>query len=280
MNNNKHSVYKHILSKKISDKDNDMIYIGITAHKPEKRWSNGHGYKNNPYFWRAIQKYGWNNFKHEILFEGLTKEEAEQKEIELIAYYRSNCRDYGYNISNGGDCLGKHSEETKQKMKDNHKDVSRENHPMYGKHHSDDTKQKISQKAKERCEENGSPFEGKVHSEQTKLAMSEIAKERFCISENNPFYGKHHTEKTKNSLSKKAKERLKDKTKHPNYGNTKKVICLDDNVVYPSVSYVSEKFELSMAALYRVCAGINDRCGGYRFRYLDLVEKGGELANG
>lgn len=265
-------MYKHTLSKEISGKDNDMLYIGITRQDVVKRWQNGLGYKHNQYFDNAIQKYGWKSFSHEILFEGLTKEEAEQKEIELIDYYKSNQRDYGYNISNGGECLGKHSEETKQKMKENHADFSGTNHPRYGKHHSENTKMVLSQKAKERYKINGHHLTGTKLAEEMKSMLSEIAKKRLSVPENNPFFGKHHTEEVKNKLSEMAKERFKDKTKHPSYGKTKKVICLDDGVVYPSVESVSEKFGLSMAALYRVCSGINNRCGGYRFRYLDLVE--------
>ena len=267
-----YSVYKHILPKEISGKDNDMIYIGITMQGLNKRWQNGLGYKHNPYFSNAIKKYGQENFLHEVLFEGLTKEEAEQKEIELIAYYKSNQRTYGYNITNGGECLGKHSEETKQKMKENHADYSGKNHPQYGRHHSEETKLILSQKAKERYKENGHPSTGKKHSEEFKITMSKFAKERLSIPENNPFYGKHHTEETKKIISEKAKERFKDPTKHPSYGKTRKVICLDDGIIYPSVRYVSEKFGLSMATLYQNCSGKTDKCGGFRFRYLDLVE--------
>lgn len=77
------------------------VYIGITGRNPSIRWANGKGY-NRAYFKNAIEKYGWDNIKHEILFDSLTKEEAEQKEIELIAEYKSNQREYGYNISVGG----------------------------------------------------------------------------------------------------------------------------------------------------------------------------------
>lgn len=267
-----YNVYKHILPKEVSNKDVDMVYIGITKQDVKKRWQNGLGYKHNPYFNNSIQKYGWENFKHEVLFEGLTKEEAEQIEIELIDYYKSNQRCYGYNISNGGECLGKHSEETRQKMKINHADFSGENHPLYGKHHSENTKEILSQKAIERYKNNKHPSKGRIMSKEQKNLLSEIAKERLSIPENNPFYNKQHTQETKSILSEKAKERLKDPTKNPNYGNTKMVICLDDGAIYPSVKYVSEKFGLSLHALYRVCAGINNKCGGRRFRYLDLVE--------
>ena len=82
---------------------NGKRYIGITSQRPVHRWGgNGYGYIDNTYFWRAIQKYGWDNFQHEILFEGLTKEEAEQKEIELIAHYDSTNPSKGYNITAGG----------------------------------------------------------------------------------------------------------------------------------------------------------------------------------
>lgn len=80
------------------------VYIGITGRNPSLRWANGKGYAPNKYFSAAIEKYGWNNIRHEILFDSLTKEEAEQKEIALIAEYKSNQREYGYNLSVGGEC--------------------------------------------------------------------------------------------------------------------------------------------------------------------------------
>lgn len=266
-----YSVYKHILPKEISGKDNDMIYIGITYQEPKKRWQNGKGYKNNQYFANAISKYDWINFRHEILYTDLTKEEAEQKEIELIAYYKSDAREFGYNIEHGGNSYGKHSDETKQKMRENHADFSGSNHPMYGKPMSEETKRKIGDKNKDKYSiPENTPMYGKHLSDEHKAILSANARKKTC--EKNPFYNKHHSDETKNVLSQKAKERLKDPTKNPNYGNTKKVICLDDDTIYPSVKYVSEKFGLSMAALYRNCTGTSDKCGGHRFRYLDLVE--------
>jgi hypothetical protein len=70
---------------------------------PEYRWNHGKGYIKNQYFYRAIQKYGWNNFQHEILFSGLTKKEACDKEIELIELHNSTNPELGYNVSSGGD---------------------------------------------------------------------------------------------------------------------------------------------------------------------------------
>lgn len=105
-------VYKHTTP-------SGKIYIGITSKKAKYRWGkNGNKYKKNKHFYSAILKYGWENIEHEILFENLTKEEACQKEIELIAYYRSNEREFGYNKSIGGEInMGYHlSDETKKQL--------------------------------------------------------------------------------------------------------------------------------------------------------------------
>lgn len=101
-------VYKHTVP-------NGKVYIGITKDTPERRWESGWGYKSNIYFFKAIVKYGWINIKHEVLYDGLSKEEAEQKEIELIAKYNSSDNNYGYNIDLGGFLHNKYEEVRKQK---------------------------------------------------------------------------------------------------------------------------------------------------------------------
>lgn len=108
-----YKVYKHIFP-------NGKVYIGITSYRWYKsaRWKNGDGYNKQTYMRNAIKKYGWENIKHEILFDNLTKEEAEQKEIELIAFYKSNQREYGYNIQKGGLLRGKLSEQGRKILSD------------------------------------------------------------------------------------------------------------------------------------------------------------------
>lgn len=77
-------------------------YIGITGQRPEKRWQNGRGYEGCPRFDHAIRKYGWDAFRHEILYTGLTQEDAERLEIELIAKYDTTNSVRGYNSAQGG----------------------------------------------------------------------------------------------------------------------------------------------------------------------------------
>ena len=103
-------VYQH------KNKINSKVYIGITSRTPEERWgSNGCNYKSSPYFYNAIQKYGWNNFEHNILYTNLTKEEACKKEQELIKSFNSMDREFGYNSTSGGETFIM-NEETKQKI--------------------------------------------------------------------------------------------------------------------------------------------------------------------
>lgn len=97
MNNNFY-VYCH------TNKMNNKKYIGITSQKrPQDRWrSDGSGY-NGQIFGKAIKKYGWNNFHHEIIYKNLSFENACKKEKELIKFYNTTDKKYGYNISAGGD---------------------------------------------------------------------------------------------------------------------------------------------------------------------------------
>ena len=98
---------------------NGKRYVGITSKaKPEHRWNSGRGYHENPHFYAAIQKYGWDNFTHEILFDGLSEEEAKRKEIELIREWNTQDSRYGYNMTSGGDGTPNchPSEETRRKL--------------------------------------------------------------------------------------------------------------------------------------------------------------------
>lgn len=152
-----YTVYKH------KNKLNGKVYIGITGRNVKDRWGyNGNGYCRNPYFNKAIKKYGWDNFDHKILYENLTKEQAEQMEMKLIAYYDSTNRDKGYNIDKGGSGAERLTEETKRKISESHKGIipneetrkklskakSGKNNPNYGKKMSDKHKE-ILRKSRE-----------------------------------------------------------------------------------------------------------------------------------
>ena len=123
----KWSVYRHT-------SPSGKVYIGITARSPKRRWENGKGYKRNVLFCKAIQKYGWDNIKHEVLFTGLLEERAKQLEINLIRHYKG--LGISYNITDGGDgVVG---------VPDSPKRLEAVRRYWTGRHLSDEAKAKIS----------------------------------------------------------------------------------------------------------------------------------------
>lgn len=135
---NSYCVYRHIAP-------NGKMYVGITCQQPKNRWKNGNGYQNQPYFFNAIQKYGWDNFKHEVLLDGLSVKEATLAEQIFIHYWKLSEHDNGYNIESGGLNNYVVSDETRLKrsmsMLGKH---AGDKNPMYGKHLTEEQKHKIS----------------------------------------------------------------------------------------------------------------------------------------
>lgn len=133
---------------------NGKKYVGVTTQKNIKcRWRKGEGYKGQ-HFYRAIQKYGWDNIEHKY-FKTESKELMFYWEKILIYYHNSTNKKFGYNKTGGGDSCFEISDDTRLKQK-----VIRT-----GKKHSEETKKKISAGNK-----------GKKFSEEAKKKMSEARK--------------------------------------------------------------------------------------------------------
>ena len=161
---------------------NGKKYYGITSkNNPSERWgNNGDNYKRHPYFYNAIKKYGWNNFKHEIIFDNLTENEAKLLEQLYITLYSTNVKENGYNMTLGGEgSLGyKHTKEAKDKMRKAHK----------GKVLSEEHKKHIGESSKTKWQ--NIDFRDKVlnsrkgykHAESTKRAIGKSnSKKVRCI---------------------------------------------------------------------------------------------------
>lgn len=122
------TVYMHV------NKTNQKKYIGITSQRPEDRWGpNGSGYTAQ-YFSRAINKYGWDNFEHLILHEGLTEYEAKQMEVKLIAEHGTFNHTKGYNCTLGGEGSRKYLteedfREARRIQRNNERKAVKENNP-------------------------------------------------------------------------------------------------------------------------------------------------------
>ena len=102
-----------------TNKINNKKYFGITSQKDYSRWRHGEGYKNQPVFYAAIQKYGWENFNHEVICTDLTQAEAKALEKEYINKYHTYINDpysAGYNTTIGGESNLRYNTEAERKQ--------------------------------------------------------------------------------------------------------------------------------------------------------------------
>lgn len=159
-----YKIYVHI------NKTNGKMYVGQTKQEPNLRWRDGLGYRDSPYFWKAINKYGWDGFEHIILFEGLSQDESNIIEIELIKKYNTNNELYGYNLASGGNSPVM-NEMARKHCSENHANIKGSNNPMYGKHHSEETKEKIRKTKEKYVGENATRY-GAILSDETKRKIS------------------------------------------------------------------------------------------------------------
>lgn len=90
--NKEYTVYMH----KFPD---GKMYIGMTGQTLATRWKNGLGYKGSP-VGSAIEKCGWDNVQHYILFKGLDKDSARLVESYVIKTKHTYLPEYGYNTNN------------------------------------------------------------------------------------------------------------------------------------------------------------------------------------
>ena len=150
---------------------------------------------------QAVTKYGIRSFKKEIIIFGdFTQEQIDKFERCMIFFERLNSK-AEYNIANGGNGVGKHSDETRRKISES----------KTGKKviFSDEHKRRLSEALKGNKpseaskEKNRQAHLGKKlgpHSESTKRKISESHK-----GDKNPMFGKHLSDETKRKLSDKLK---------------------------------------------------------------------------
>lgn len=93
-----------------TNKINGKQYIGLTSMSLEERCgTDGTRYRNCVAFWKAIQKYGWENFSHKVLAYDLTREKANELEIYYISKFNTLVPN-GYNLSPGGEAYERSEE--------------------------------------------------------------------------------------------------------------------------------------------------------------------------
>lgn len=211
-----------------TNKLNGKKYIGITSQNPEQRWRNGYGYKNNKYFFSAIEKYGWHNFQHEILYTNLEKNEAEALEIKLIREYNTNDHLKGYNIESGGNSVEKFTDEVKKKIS-----LSLKGHIC-----SKETRKKISESNKGKV----SPNKNK------KMSVEQIEKNRKShLGQVAWNKGRSWTDEEKAKCGGKA------------------VKCVETGVIYSTAHKASRELGIDFSSICKCRRGKAKTAGGYHW---------------
>ena len=288
---NNYKVYMHT-------SPHGKVYIGITSKAPNARWGkSGQNYKNNKHFWAAIQMYGWDNFSHDILFTGLSLEEASAKEIELIAIKKSDCPDFGYNIAPGGN-VTKHSLATRKLLSERNRERWRnpdykkkmsetmaamwldpeyrashsgENAPMYGRRQSESSKKKISETRKARQYKYGGP-KGWHWDDEHKQMMSEKMKHIWkhkVISEEERRKRSEAKMGARNPnygkpMSEKCKKALHDVACKP----VKQILNGEVVAVFQSSSDASNHTGIEASNINRCANGKRLTAGGYSWEFV------------
>ena len=164
---------------------NDKVYIGQSVNIESR--VKEHKYRGSLLF-KAIKKYGWNNFYYEIL-EECDRELLDDREEFYIEKYNSTDKNIGYNIlksakDNPVSIGSTRTLEVKKLISEKllGKNVGEKN-GFYGKTHSDEFKKRQSERKSKEYLKEGNPFFGKKHSEETIHKLKEIRKDRdmsFC----------------------------------------------------------------------------------------------------
>ena len=109
LRNNVNNVMKHKITSNDEDKKYTVYehlfpdgkrYIGITSQELKRCWANGYTYKDMGIS-EAIDKAGWDNIRHFVLFEGLSKQVALAIQSKVIQNKHTYSPRWGYNKSHG-----------------------------------------------------------------------------------------------------------------------------------------------------------------------------------
>jgi len=221
-----YSVYVH------TNTINNKVYVGTTSKVPAyKRWciNSGAGYKKNKRFYDNIQKYGWENFEHEIIASGLNEDEASNMERILIDKLNSTNPEFGYNTERGG--LRKNESARREKIS---KTLSSGNHPKLGTHLDEEMKKRI-----------GDAMRG----------------------EKGYWYGKKLPQETLDKMSTALKGRkITDTFARINEERKKTVVCVETGIVYESITKAAEALGVNHVSISRAVNGKQETAYGKHWK--------------
>lgn len=216
---------------------NGKIYIGQTINKKQRKYHYNSGcYKEQIKLWNNVQCYNWNPAStFEIIEEcecGLDKINLNEREKFWINYFDSFKNGLNCNEGGHGNLGHKASDETKLKMSNSKKGV---------KHSEERNKQKSDY------------TKGRKHSDDAKLKMSQVKLEKM-------------TDEIKDKISLGLRG---NKNGLGNRGSAKRVLCINNDVVYESITEAAKKLNLHSSGIVAVCKGEFKQTKGFKFKYYE-----------
>ncbi len=266
----------------IVNKINNKRYIGKTQDFNKRKNRHLNDLKHNRHhcihLQRAWNKYGEENFYFNIIYSGLTNEEASEKEEDLINLNYETL----YNISkksDGGDLISYHPNrneivekitasvrrryEEYPELKDEYSiKFSGKGNPMYGKHHSEKAKQKMSKTRLENPQE---------YCEERRKRISDLRNETY---KNNPEIKRKISESLKKkyendpSFKEKVRRATETRWKNPEYrekmsemsskvAEKRKKPVYGDGIYYDSVTKAAKENGITNGAILNRVKSIN-----------------------
>ena len=245
----------------ITNTINNKQYVGQTKRADvEERWRQHRSNKTvGPYLKSAYEKYGYDNFKYQIICICFD-EDCDKYEEEYIKKFNT-LSPSGYNLKGGGH-FSKHHPDTMIKMKESLKKVwteekrkemserlKGENAPRYGMKIKDETREKLIESHKNYWER-----------------MSKDEYERICQERKNRIHNKNPSQKVLDALEKgrqlaKGLNR-KGIGKYDNYGN-----LLES---FESIAEASNETGICRMTISNVCSGKKyyKTAGGFVWKYI------------
>lgn len=231
---------------KITNKINGKVYIGQTIQSLKSR-KRDHRNKvdrlSNLYLYRAFKKYGFAAFEWQEIDQAISKTELDEKEKFYIERFQAVDREYGYNMTCGGEG-GKQTEEVRRRIGASNR----------GRVKSEEERKKLSISLKGKYTKEKASWWGRKHTDEQKRKISEAQ-----LGAKNHMYGKKASEETRQKKSEAIRGE-----KHWNH---KTVINLDSGEIYVSALEASEKTGVDNSSIGKCCKGLRNSAGGYRWTY-------------
>lgn len=201
---------------------------------------------------QAIEKYGKENFKREILEECDTKVELDKAEKNWISFYNASNDEMFYNIALGGDGNTGLIGERNPYYNKGHL-LEGEKNPFHGRKHSEESKKKMSDSLKGKPKDK---LRGRTFSEEHKRKLSLANNFK---GENHPLFGKKHSA---DSLSKMSESHRRTAKRGKENHKSRSVVCITTGEVFETMKDGAKKYHINKSEnIGLVCRGLRKSCG-------------------